>query len=241
VITRKGNVMKKLLIVFTVIVGLGLISEVKAGTYVVPGTSDPWLAGMPNGSQDNIPTPEPPDVAPAQSPVGPIDVLPGQVLTWTASGQVGHPMDIADPDGKPWEFIWTRYIGANNNMSDIQAPIDSLLGVFLGPTQPDLNPPPPSALDFSTTASREYVSLTPEVQQVFFMGDGLGAGGAQQQIVVPAGATRFYLGIMDGYGWANNIGAFEVTINGAPDGGSTLMLLGVVFGAMAAMRRRLGA
>ena len=191
-------------------------------TVSVPGTSDPWLAGMPPGSLSNIGTPEPPDVAPFQSPVFAGSVVSGTLFMWTASGIVGHPGDPAGPDGAP--FIFNHSTGAENGISDIKVPINSLLGVFLGPSQPDLTSAP-GLLDFSSPASRNYLTLAPGLQQVFFMGDGLTDGAVAQTIVAPFGATRLYLGTMDGYGWANNIGSFDVTIAPVPEP-STLLLLG---------------
>ncbi len=142
-------------------------------TVNVPGTSDPWLAGMPNGSSAsfNPGSGELADVAPAQSPVLVGGIVPGTLLMWTATGQVGHPGDVTDPDGKPWLLNFNHFTGAENGISDITVPIDSLLGVFLGPSQPNLNPAP-GPLDFSLVPSRNYLTLKPGLQQVFFMGDG---------------------------------------------------------------------
>ena len=206
-----------------------------AATVNVPGTSDPWLAGMPNGSQDNIGTPEPPDVAPAQSPVFGIAVVGGTILNWSASGTVGHPGEPAGPDG----FILTvanHLIGPNNGLSDITVPIDALLGVFLGPGQPDSNPAP-GALDFSSAASRDYVSLAPALQQVFFMGDGLTSALVAQSILAPPGATRLFLGTMDGFGWANNAGAFDVTISAVPEPSTALLLAFGLIGVLGLGRK----
>jgi hypothetical protein len=66
----------------------------------------------------------------------------------------------------------------------------------------------------------------------FFMG----SAGSE---VVPAGTSELFLGTMDGYGWANNVGAFRVEITGVPDAGSTGMLLGSVVAGLALLRRRL--
>jgi hypothetical protein len=191
-------------------------------TVNVPGTSDPWLAGMPNGSTSNQGTPELPDVAPGQSPVLVSGIVPGTMLMWTATGQVGHPGDPAAPDGY-LSYILNHLTGAENGISDITVPIDSLLGVFLGPSQPDLTPAP-GLLDFSLPASRNYLTLAPGLQQVFFMGDGLTDGAVAQTIVAPFGATRLYLGTMDGYGWANNIGSFDVSIAAVPEPATMLVL-----------------
>jgi hypothetical protein len=191
-------------------------------TVNVPGTSDPWLAGMPDGSLSNVGTPEPADVAPDQSPVLVGGIVPGTPFMWTATGVVGHPGDPAGPDGAP--FIFNHSTGAENGISDIMVPINSLLGVFLGASQPDLNPPP-TALDFSLSASRDYLTLAPALQQVFFMGDGVTDLAVPQTILAPPGATRLFLGTMDGYGWANNIGSFDVTIAAVPEP-ATMLLLG---------------
>ncbi len=186
----------------------GMVMPGPAVSVNVPGTSDPWLAGMPNGSQDNVGTSEPPDVAPFQSPVLALSVTPGQVLNWFASGQVGHPGDIAGPDGTG-DGNHVHLIGANNGISDIHAPVCSLVGLFVGGVPGD---PAPATLDFSAQASRDYNGICPALQQTFFLGDGLTSSGTVQSLVVSAGATQLFLGVMDGYGWSNNIGSFAVNL-----------------------------
>lgn len=195
-------------------------------TVIVPGTSDPWLAGMPNGSSAsfNPGSGESADFAPAESPVLVSGIVPGTLLMWSAAGLVGHPGDITNPDGKPSLLNFNHFTGAENGISDITVPIDSLLGVFLGPSQPDLTAAP-GFLDFSILASRNYLMLNPELKQVFFMGDGLTDGAVAQTIVAPLGTTRLYLGTMDGYSWNNNVGSFDVTITAVPEP-STMLLLG---------------
>jgi hypothetical protein len=87
------------------------------------------------------------------------------------------------------------------------------MGVFLGSAQPSLTAPP-AALDFSSAASRDFASLSPLLKQVFFIGDGLTSTSSVQQFIVPTGTTRLFLGTMDGFGWFNNSGSFNVTVNG---------------------------
>jgi hypothetical protein len=209
------------------IAGLGFAAQ--ATIIVVPGTSDPWLAGQPNGTTASWE-----DSAPGQSPVYAGSVTPGSTLTWSANGNVGHPGDPADPNGALYGW-YSHSTGAENGISDVYVPIDCLLGVFLGPNAP--SGAAPASLDFSSIGLT-YGTLSPLVDQVFYMGDG-----SAQSVVVPTGATRLYLGTMDGYGWWNNTGAFSVdlqgTVVGVPDGGSSVGLLGIALGLLAAGRRKL--
>ncbi|MGD0654271.1 MAG: PEP-CTERM sorting domain-containing protein [Thermoguttaceae bacterium] len=198
-----------------------LISQAKAVTLAVPGTGDLWLAGMPDGSTASYS-----DIAPAQSPaqVLGLDLSPGIVLIFSASGLTTYDPEIypAPPDGLSY-FIVNHSTGAENGISDVIAPMDSLVGLFLDSEQPDSSSAP-QTLDF--TSNRDYLSLAPALKQVFFIGDGLTSTGTQQQIVVPAGASRLFLGTMDTNGWYNNAGSFSVTVNSIPEP-YTIALLGI--------------
>ncbi|MCX7431620.1 MAG: hypothetical protein NTY17_11565 [Planctomycetia bacterium] len=74
-----------------------------------------------------------------------------------------------------------------------------LAGVFLTDNAPTA--PAPASLDFSSTAlGTSFSELSPLLQQTFYIGDGLtGEGtGSVQTFWVPDGATRLFLGIVDG-------------------------------------------
>jgi len=181
----------------------------------VPGTSDPWLAGMPNGSGASSG-----DTAPAESPVQ-VNLTAGGTLTFTASGSVDYGGASGPPDGITGAPT-AHANGAENGISGVTSPADSLVGVFLGPAQPD-GSAAPADLDFSTGTSQDYTTLAPQLKQVFFIGDGKTSGGTTQQITIPSGATRLFLGTMDGSGWYNNSGSFSVRVTGpvvAPVGNS---------------------
>jgi len=97
-------------------------------------------------------------------------------------------------------------------MSNITAPLNALIGVFLDNNVPDNDGAIPPSLDFSTEAERNYTNISPELRQPFLIGNGMTSNGEQQTVIVPKGATRFYIATMDGHEWSNNVGGYTATI-----------------------------
>jgi hypothetical protein len=208
-------------------------------TVTLPGTADPWLAGMPLGATASGNHPAPAansvDFAPGQSPaeVSGLPIVPGELLTFNASGLVAHgnvPPDSGPEGGEAGrEAIVFHLAGAEHGISDIISPFNAVLGVFLGPEQPDHSDAPPT-LDFGTAKSREYSILTPARGQVFYIGAGKRSDGSPRRILVPPGATRLFLGVMDTWAWNDNTGSFSVTVESSqpdPAGGSALLNFGL--------------
>lgn len=175
----------------------------------VPGTSNPWLAGMPNGTVS-----PPGDIAPDHSPVlvPGLCLRPGSALTFAATGGVANDptFSLDAPDGNAAALV-SHFSGAENGISQVTTPYNALVGVFLDASQPNTSPAP-AALLFTTPASRDFLSLSPLLKQVFFIGDGKTSTNVVQQFIVPTGATRLYLATMDCCQWSNNIGSFTVDV-----------------------------
>jgi RHS repeat-associated protein len=175
-----------------------------APLFNVLGTSDPYLAGQPDGASADSG-----DTAPAESPVlaSGVALTPGQPLMFTILAGL-----IDGSAGKGGSGISHA---ALNGISGLLAPGGSLVGVFLGPNLPD-PASAPAMLDFYDTTSvpggLDYQSLSPQPDQVFFIGDGRTSKGDVRQIIVPAGATRLYLATAGGGGWHGNSGSLAVDV-----------------------------
>jgi hypothetical protein len=184
----------------------------------ISGQSDLWLAGMPSGSEASDY-----DYAPSQSPPMVMNVTPGTVLTFTnVSGSVQHDPSIpADSPNGNTSQIYSHNCddpinepAVQNGIGNIYSPIDALVGVFLTNNAPNTQSAPTATLDYSTQAARDVVNTTGlQTQEPFFIGTGQTSSGTTKTFVVPAGATRLYLGTMDGHQWNNNSGSFTATIN----------------------------
>jgi hypothetical protein len=215
----------------------GITGSAWATPVTVSGQSNPWLAGMPDGTLAAFN-----DSAPGQSPVlVPISFSPGDLFSFTATGLTDHcdggGCGLAGAEGDLPEGPWGHAVGAENGIGDIVSPIDALIGVFLGPAQPDSSPAPGAFFDFSTAASRDFAMLSPLLQQPFYIGDGLRNDGVTPQyFVAPAGATRLFLGTMDGFDWFNNVGTLEVDVTASVPEPTTILLVGA--GLAGALRRR---
>jgi hypothetical protein len=195
-----------------------LISTVAAlpQSMLVPGVANPWLSGMPAGTTASKCIDSAPDTAPMQSPAQftAVNIYPGQFLTFVASGSVSHDsssaVPLSPPDGNP-SLTLNHELGAQNGIGNITAPVDALIGVFLGSELPSLSPAPAS-LNFSTTTSRDYARLSPQLKQPFFIGNGHTSAHRLQVVVAPPGAARLFLGVMDGCGWSSNRGSFTASV-----------------------------
>jgi hypothetical protein len=208
--------------VLSTIVGALLIASPALAATVevnVPGTANPYLAGMPSGTACCAASPGPPDSVPSQSPVqvSGLTLTAGTVLTFTVTGSVsfmgGTPTD--PPDGGVFNTLNNFGLDgtpSSDGIAGMLAPQDALVGLFLDDSLPTSSAAPPR-LDFSGAGlGTNFAALCPGLKQPFFIGDGRTAMGTVQQFVVPWGTTRFFLGVVDGLQWNNNTGSFSVQV-----------------------------
>lgn len=214
---------------------IAMVTGQSASSYV-SAKSNPWLAGMPNGTLNKNLRPDASWVwdyagsaANVASSPGMIDlsgnsITGGQTIlfdnvsgtannvggggVYTADGNTGWVVSLGTADASD-SANWYQSV---NGISNIKAPINGMVAVFLNDNAPN-STAAPANLDFSTDASRDYISIAPQLKQVFFVGDGRRSNGEAQQIIVPAGATRLFIGNMDAWQWNDNSGGYTANIN----------------------------
>ncbi len=192
----------------------------------VPGTANPYLADPANvhGSNGSVLDGTAPPF---------IGVVGVSYITFNNTEGFSHTggTPSTGPDG----FGTSTANTALHGISGWNYLLDSLLGVFLDPTNVGAAP---AALPVVSN----FTVISPLRGQVFFIGDGLtGTGsGTLQRFNVPVGATRLYFASRDAFGWFNNTGIVTVNatlVSAAVPEPSSFCLMGLCMAAMACCRR----
>ncbi len=148
-------------------------------------------------------------------------------------------------------------IGSASNM--VESPSNGISGIsntnagFLAGVFVSTAPPSgsvPSSLAFGSGGiATSFASLSPALNQLFFIGDGLTGDhtGSVQDFNIPTGATALYLGVADACGYngspscySDNAGSWQVTyaISGSatPEPGSVWLILAAGAGLCLALK-----
>jgi hypothetical protein len=213
----------------------------------IPPANLPWdyPAGM---QRHGYPTPE--EILETLPPIIPVSA--GDVVRAPdpASGGISFYNGFGPPFfGPEGGGGTTDLLGFGGISGFYSSGLGPLAGVFLDDNVP--NGLAPARLDFTSGGlGTDFLSITPGLGQVFFIGDGV-TGGVFQQFIAPAGATRLALGVPDGFGFLgapgaydDNDGAYRIVVGvnevpHVPDPGSSLILLGMGVAGLA-LRKRLG-
>jgi len=197
---------------------LVLSGAASASTVTVLGTANPFLAG---GNATGCCTG---DTTPFDSAAYAGGVVGGSTITVTGVTGWVENFPASSGDGPTGDAGNAQTVGAVNDISGFgNAPINALVGVFLGST---LTGPAPASLDLSGGTTTGLL----ELQQIFLIGNG-------GSFVAPTGATALYLGTIDGYQWNNNSGQFNVTLTGVVPEPATWAMMLVGFGGLGAVMR----
>ena len=148
----------------------------------------------------------------------------GGTIDITAVGRWGFgPSNVEGPSGGTWGTGTSHAEYDDLGISLLTAPFNGLAGVFLTNSAPST--PAPASL---STLSADDMT-TPLLQQSFYIGSSLSG------VTVPAGATRLFFGLHNGYGWYNNVGSVDVTVVPVP---AAVVLGGIGLGLVGLVKRR---
>jgi Ca2+-binding RTX toxin-like protein len=149
----------------------------------------------------------------------------GQILTFSSVtglvGCAGFAGNGPDGDCFPASFAGNdiNSTGGISGILDDNGNNMYLVGVFLDDSEP--TDPAPARLDFSSAGlTHDFTTLSPEIGQTFFIGDGQTSGAVTQTFNVPPTATRLFLGFADAFNfngdpgfYEDNVGAFSATFD----------------------------
>jgi hypothetical protein len=174
---------------------------------VIPPAADPWTTGT-HLIRHAGPTPE--EIQETLPPFIPV-----------AGGDVVRALDPAIGGIEFFNGFGPPYFGPSGNgasgsnltsldgISGYIGPQGPLAGVFLDDSIPSSGPAP-ATIDFSPSGlGINFSTLSPGLGQVFYIGDGVDAMGDFQTFIAPAGATRLFLAIPDGFGFGGAPGAYD--------------------------------
>ncbi len=173
---------------------------------VIPDPALPWTGPGTHLGRHGAPTPEE-----AKESLPPsIPVMGGDVVKVLdpAIGGINFFNGFGPAFFGPEGAAASSDLTALDGISGYKGTEGALAAVFLDDSIPSAGPAP-ATLDFIPVAARDYLSLTPLLNQVFFVGNGETSGGVAQMFTAPAGATRLFFGIPDGFGFGGDPGAYD--------------------------------
>lgn len=211
------------------------ISSVLSKEYYPPASGNLWLSTALAGTENRNFRNDAPHVwdyagstgdakqSPLEIQLSELNLNPGDALSFeglsgTASYVASGGQNNADGQTNYIVALGQTYPGSvpNNNyngLSNTRAPIGAVMAVFMN-DDPSNSTAAPSNLDFNSNGQRNYDTLSPGLKQIFFVGDGKRNNGEVQKIIVPPGATRVFLGMMDAWQWNDNVGNFKFNVYG---------------------------
>jgi hypothetical protein len=149
--------------------------------------------------------------------------IPGgssKVMTVHATGRSSYDVgrsSVGTPAGDTSHTFVGGVISGVGGISGVDTVnrVGYLAGVFLANSQPPHAPP-----SLELHEHYDFTSLSPQLGQVFYIGDGVTASGVQQVFHIPPGATTLYLGLADASSFAgapccyqDNTGTFRATLS----------------------------
>jgi uncharacterized protein (TIGR03437 family) len=193
---------------------VGTVRRLNANPLWVPATAQPLLAGATPGQNLGSGTFGLRDFAPLNSPFE-VDIRElGPTLRIGSRGAIDLDAQRTGigPGGRISEGQAFNSSDVPSGFSNLCSPIGALTGVFVG--EEIRRTGNAFTSDFCSAPARNSDTISPMLQQFFYIGTGLNEAGEYRRITVPAGAKNLLLGIHSGRSQSahDNQGWLMVTI-----------------------------
>ncbi|MDI6792014.1 MAG: redoxin domain-containing protein [bacterium] len=176
-----------------------LKSEIGPKEYYIPGTACPFFADVKLASING-------DAYKDNRPIE-VPLSKGiKEITLKIKGRVGNCPGCYRSGITTPRTEYEQY-----GISLITAPINSLIGVFLGD-----NPPVSSRTPGRLRNEGSSPDTIPQLQHAFFIYHFETSESDVATVKVPEGATRLFLGTLDTYGWYDNVDRYSVEVRELP-------------------------
>jgi hypothetical protein len=174
---------------------------------IIPNADQPWTGPGDYLTRHGGPTPE--EIKETVPPI--FSIVGGDIIRALdpAAGGISFFNGVGDPFyGPSGNGLSGSSLSSLGGISGYIGPQGALTGVFLTDAIPSSTPP--GTLDFSPGGiGIDFLALAPGIGQVFYIGDGKTSLNVFQTFLAPVGATRFALGIPDGFGFNGPAGAYD--------------------------------
>lgn len=174
---------------------------------IIPDADQPWTGPGDYLIRHDIPTPE--EIKETLPPI--FSIVAGDIIRALdpAVGGISFFNGVGDPFyGPSGNGLSGSNLTSLGGISGYVGPQGALTGVFLSDAIPSAGAP--GTLDFSPLGlGIDFLALAPGIGQVFYIGDGKTSLNVFQTFLAPVGATRFALGIPDGFGFNGPAGAYD--------------------------------
>jgi len=172
---------------------------------VIPDAGDTWSGGLirhRNDTPEEIKETLPPEfLVSGGDVIKVLDPADGGISFYNGFGGT-----VYGPDGNG--VPGSSSISSFGGISGYLGTQGALVGLFLNDDIP--SGVAPGRLDFSSGGlGVDFLSLSPDLGQVFFIGNGVTSGNVFQEFIAPTGSTRFFVGITDAFGFNGAPGAFD--------------------------------
>jgi len=176
---------------------------VQDGGFTIRGTANVFAAGLAAVPSVNSFGELPPTIS--------FDAGPGKILVVTGASGATNCCSSSTPNTSPdgVDGGSGTNLDSFEDISGIVLPARTMFISAVFTNGRNSSNAPPARFDYTDVDTETTAEFSPELNQVFFVGDGLTSDGTTQSFFVPASATSVSFGVADGFGFSGTPGFYN--------------------------------